>query len=228
MAKYKFKYLSVSWLVVFWEHQGSNSNAIQTSVFGQCKANMSLLSANRSILSCRRAPCHLSRFVSLIKPPGIQDTPDRTVGDIFQNFTKTVIGGPSTYNPELYEKRREQLMKMVPKSQEELTPRRMIDSFDQGLIPLGSNNKLQDTYTTFLGDIRIGRLLEDIDIFAVHIVNKHILLSGRSEEGIEIESPFSIVTGLVDRIIFHKTIYVNQDIKMMGHVTWVCNNSCFF
>ena len=118
-------------------------------------------------------------------------------------------------------------MKMVPKSQEELTPRRMMDSFDQGLIPLGSNNKLRDTYTTFLGGVRIGRLLEDMDMFAVHIVYKHILLSGGSKDGIEIESPFSIVTGLVDRIIFHKTVYATQDMKMMGHVTWVCNNTFF-
>ena len=180
---------------------------------------MSLLSANRSILSCRRAPCHLARFISLIKPPGTQDTPDRTLGEIFQNLSNTVIGSPPAYNPELYKKRREQLMKMVPKSQEELTPRRMIDSFDQGLIPLGSNHKLRDTYTTFLGGVRIGRLLEDMDIFAVHLVYKHI--------GIEIESPHSTVTGLVDRIIFDKTIYASQDIKIMGHVTWVCNNTCF-
>ena len=109
-----------------------------------------MLSATRSILSCGRAPGQLARFISLIKPPGTQDTPERTVGEIFQNLTKTVIVGPSTYNPELYKRKREQLMKMVPKSQEELPPRRMTDSFDQGLIPLGSNNSLRDTYTTFL------------------------------------------------------------------------------
>jgi acyl-coenzyme A thioesterase 9 len=46
----------------------------------------------------------------------------------------------------------------------------MLDSFDQAIIPLGSDRVLRDKYLTHLGGVRIGRLLEDMDIFAVHLV----------------------------------------------------------
>ena len=181
---------------------------------------MSLLSTTRLILSsCGRAPGQLARFISLIKPPGTPDTPDRTVGEVVHDLTKTIIGGPASYDPKLYKKQREQLMDLVPKSQEELAPRRMTDSFDQAIIPLGSDAKLHDRYTTFLGGVRVGRLLEDMDMFAVHLVFKHILLSGGCKESPQ--SPFSIVTAFVDSIDIRKPFFAGQDIKMMGHVTWV-------
>ena len=46
----------------------------------------------------------------------------------------------------------------------------MSDSFDQAIIPLGSDRVLRDKYLTHLGGVRIGRLLEDMDVFAVHLV----------------------------------------------------------
>ena len=181
---------------------------------------MSLLSTSRVILSSLgRGPCQLARFISLIKPPGTPDTPDRTVVEVVRDLTESVIGGPTSYDPESYKRQREKLIDLVPKSQEELVPRHMIDSFDQAIIPLGSDAKLRDRYTTFFGGVRVGRLLEDMDIFAVHLVFKHILLSGGDKENPQ--SPFSIVTALVDSIDIRKPMSANQDIKMMGHVTWV-------
>ena len=171
---------------------------------------MSLLSTSRVILSSLgRGPSQLARFISLIKPPGTPDTPDRTVVEVVRDLT----------DPELYKRQREKLIDLVPKSQEELVPRHMIDSFDQAIIPLGTDAKLRDRYTTFFGGVRVGRLLEDMDIFAVHLVFKHILLSGGDKENPQ--SPFSIVTALVDSIDIRKPMSANQDIKMMGHVTWV-------
>ena len=181
---------------------------------------MSLLSTSRVILSSLgRGPSQLARFISLIKPPGTPDTPDRTVVEVVRDLTESVIGGPTSYDPELYKRQREKLIDLVPKSQEELVPRHMIDSFDQAIIPLGTDAKLRDRYTTFFGGVRVGRLLEDMDIFAVHLVFKHILLSGGDKENPQ--SPFSIVTALVDSIDIRKPMSANQDIKMMGHVTWV-------
>ena len=39
------------------------------------------------------------------------------------------------------------------------------------------------------------------------------------------QSPFSIVTALVDRIYMHGKLNFDQDIKMSGHVTWVGRSS---
>lgn len=62
--------------------------------------------------------------------------------------------------------RRDHLNKYLPKTQEELPPRAMMDSFLAAIIPLSTDVNLQDRYITFLGHVRIGRLLEDMDMFA--------------------------------------------------------------
>ena len=49
----------------------------------------------------------------------------------------SIIGGPTTYDPQEYDRRRQELVKFVPSSQEELPHRKMMDSFDSALIPLG-------------------------------------------------------------------------------------------
>ena len=66
--------------------------------------------------------------------------------------------------------------------------------------------------------VRVGRLLEDMDIFAVHLVFKHVLNPlQRGDAG----SPFCIVTALVDQIDFTGLLRPDCDIRMSGHVTWV-------
>ena len=79
------------------------------------------------------------------------------------------IGGPSNYDPDLYNKKREDLLKILPTSQGQLPPRRMLDSYDSAIIPIASDPSLRDHYITYDGGVRIGRLLEDMDIFAVHL-----------------------------------------------------------
>lgn len=61
---------------------------------------------------------------------------------------------------------RSHLLKYLPKSQDELPKRTMQDSFLAGIIPLSKDANLQDKYVTFLGQVRMGRLLEDMDMFA--------------------------------------------------------------
>ena len=51
---------------------------------------------------------------------------------------------------------RQTLVKYVPQSQDDLPPRKMIDSFDSAIIPLGSDKKIRDRYATHLGGVRIG------------------------------------------------------------------------
>lgn len=40
------------------------------------------------------------------------------------------------------------------------------DSFDDAIIPLSTDYDLQDKYVTYLGYIRLGRIMEDMDFFA--------------------------------------------------------------
>ena len=76
----------------------------------------------------------------------------------------------------------------------------MSDSFDQALIPLSADPVLRDRYITTLGGVRMGRLLEDMDAFAVHLIHKHVKLPDEGHQGSSHVLPFSIVTALVDQI----------------------------
>lgn len=61
------------------------------------------------------------------------------------------------------------LMEYVPKDVNELEPRSMQDSFTTAIIPLSTDLTLQDKYVSFMGTVRLGRLLEDMDLFAGNI-----------------------------------------------------------
>ncbi|XP_048520925.1 acyl-coenzyme A thioesterase 9, mitochondrial isoform X1 [Dendroctonus ponderosae] len=113
---------------------------------------------------------------------------------------------------------REHLTKYLPKSQEEMPKRSMQDSYIAASIPLSQDTALQEKYVTFLGSVRLGRLVEDMDIFAVIVARKHIL-NPQLPDGVHF--PQTLVTVLVDRIDF--TEYLpkpNKDIKISGHVSW--------
>ena len=169
---------------------------------------------------------HWSRPLSILYPPGVDPastTPTRTVAEVVNNLTQCVIGGPVTYNPEKFKRQREALMDQLPSSQDELPARRMMDSFDEAVIPLGSDLQLRDRYLTHFGGVRVGRLLEDMDVFAVHLVFNH-MLNPKSDPD-NPQSPFSIVTALVDRLDIKAKLCANEDVKIMGHVTWVGKSS---
>lgn len=87
----------------------------------------------------------------------------------------------------------------LPKHQDELPKRTMNDSFTSALIPLSVDRDLREKYVTFMGHVRYGRLLEDMDIFAVMVAQNHIK-NPKIPEG-EV-SPYTLVTALVDRIDF--------------------------
>jgi len=61
---------------------------------------------------------------------------------------------------------RSHLLELLPSSQAELPPRAPSDSFDSAFIPLSKSPALQEKYITFLGHVRTGRLMEDMDLFA--------------------------------------------------------------
>lgn len=142
--------------------------------------------------------------------------------EIVTELHRDVVRSPVTYNPELYNKRRREMVGMMPKSQAELPPRRMGDSLDTAAIPLGSDPRLRDRYLTVGGGVRIGRILEDMDIFAVHLVFKHVV---NPRQGPGLASPLSIVTAMVDSIDWTKPLRCDADIRMSGHVSWVGGSS---
>jgi len=150
------------------------------------------------------------------------EIPYKTSTEVVRALTQNVIGGPSNYDPDLYNKKREELLKILPTEQAQLPPRRMIDSFDSAIIPIASDPSLKDRYLVADGGVRIGRLLEDMDIFAVHLVFKHVLNPLQPHDS---ASPFCIVTALVDQIDFTGAIRSDCDIRMSGHVTYVGKTS---
>ena len=53
------------------------------------------------------------------------------------------LGGPKNYDPNQYQKKREELLKILPTDQSQLPPRRMIDSYDSAIIPIASDPGLR-------------------------------------------------------------------------------------
>jgi len=172
------------------------------------------------LLQCWRSTrCIPNR--GLLTPPAAAESV-KTVAEVVATLSQDIIGGPCNYDPDLYTRKRAELLKILPESQEELPHRRMLDSYDSAIIPIASDTALRDHYITYDGGVRVGRLLEDMDIFAVHLVFKHVL--NPRQKGLP-GSPLSIVTGLVDQIDFSGILRPDCDIRMSGHVTWVGKTS---
>ncbi|XP_050699607.1 acyl-coenzyme A thioesterase 9, mitochondrial-like isoform X1 [Eriocheir sinensis] len=149
-----------------------------------------------------------------------EDTPTKTVRDIICSLTSKV-GAAHSFSEAVD---RSHLLKLLPQSQEELPPRTMKDSWDAAIIPLGSEKRLREKYVTFMGGVRVGRLLEDLDVFAVWLCYKHLKNPRQTPD---LPSPYSVVTALVDRIDFNQgwSLHPERDIRISGHVSWAGRSS---
>ncbi|XP_048773344.1 acyl-coenzyme A thioesterase 9, mitochondrial-like isoform X2 [Ostrea edulis] len=107
----------------------------------------------------------------------------------------------------------------VAESQDELPVRRMSDSLSELIIPLSDIAARQKYLNPSLKGIRFGRILEDLDTFAVFIGYKHTTVDRSKKAAI------SIVTALVDRIEKQTEIVPDIDVRMMGNVTWAGRSS---
>lgn len=148
------------------------------------------------------------------------NAPIKTVREVVQNLTNKV-GAAKSFTQVVD---RTSLLKLLPASQDELPSRTMKDSWDSAIIPLGTEERLREKYMTFLGGVRVGRLLEDLDVFAVSLCYKHIQNPCQIKD---LPSPYSIVTALVDRIDFNQgvTLRPDRDIRLSGHVSWAGRSS---
>ena len=54
----------------------------------------------------------------------------------------------------------------LAQSQSELPVRRMLDSYQEACIPLGSHPDLRENYINFFNRVRFGRISEDLDTMA--------------------------------------------------------------
>ena len=96
------------------------------------------------------------------------------------------------------------------------------NSYTRCVIPL-SNVNVRECYMNNLHQIRFGKLLEDLDTFAVYLSYKHSNVIQSS--GTIGRANFSMVTGMVDHITVPKSPINKIDLNMIGYVSWVGQSS---
>ncbi|KAI6233385.1 Acyl-coenzyme A thioesterase 9, mitochondrial [Aphelenchoides fujianensis] len=93
------------------------------------------------------------------------------------------------------------------------------------LIPLASQPEIRLNYVNKFNMTRFGKILEDLDTFAVWLAYKHNQ-DPAVELGTPTHPPFHAVTACVDKInLQNRVIRADLDILMSGMVTWVGRSS---
>lgn len=96
------------------------------------------------------------------------------------------------------------------------------ESHSRMMIPLCSKKEEMVGYIDAQNNVRIGRLLEDLDMFACWIAYRH----NAGQEYPDGSSPLSIVTACVDSVqIYRPQIPTDRDLYMFGMVTWTGSSS---
>ncbi|GAB2227823.1 hypothetical protein Droror1_Dr00009650 [Drosera rotundifolia] len=83
----------------------------------------------------------------------------------------------------------------------------------------GSDLVLREQYRNPWNEIRMGKVVEDLDALAGTISYKHCCVNGGMIR------PLILVTASVDRIVLKKPIRVDSDLRIEGAVTWVGRSS---
>ncbi|KEI42766.1 uncharacterized protein L969DRAFT_92191 [Mixia osmundae IAM 14324] len=108
-----------------------------------------------------------------------------------------------------------------------LERRRMSDSYLSWDLPLESDGKLLDEYIGADYQIRLGRLLEDLDTLAGCVAYLHILPDIASFDDLDKYGVF-LVTAAVDRIDALESDLLSdgpEDLRMSGHVSYTSNST---
>ncbi|XP_068151092.1 acyl-coenzyme A thioesterase 9, mitochondrial-like [Drosophila tropicalis] len=130
------------------------------------------------------------------------------------------IGWELRYNS--IPKCRSGLLKYHPK-REDLPIRSMKDSFTTALLPLGSDGMIREHYVNHLGRLRMGRMMEQLDIFAVWVCHRHVKVPNLPKS---IPLPYTFVTLVVESVEFlHWNHMAHIDLKLCGHVSWTGKSS---
>lgn len=106
----------------------------------------------------------------------------------------------------------------IVKSQDELELRTPGDSYQEFILPLGQNPQEREKFLNIYGFVRVGKILECMDVFAVWVGFNYY--KGPTEK------PFNLVTACVDSIDFSACQPLsNQDLKLKGFVSWAGKTS---
>ncbi|KAK3204726.1 hypothetical protein Dsin_018772 [Dipteronia sinensis] len=104
-------------------------------------------------------------------------------------------------------------------SQSELVAKSPSKSRTSILYKFSSDYILKEQYKNPWNEIRMGKLLEDLDALAGTITYKHCCNDDVATR------PLLLVTASVDRMVMKKPILVNTDLEIAGAVTWVGRSS---
>ena len=85
-------------------------------------------------------------------------------------------------------------------------------------IPIASDAFTKDQYTSSVGSVRLGKLLEDLDALAVNAAFKHCWAEVHARGGSETQ-PLHLVTACVDRIDIVRPL-PRRDLRMSAFVSW--------
>ncbi|KAH8384172.1 hypothetical protein KR009_012385 [Drosophila setifemur] len=120
-------------------------------------------------------------------------------------------------------KSRDHLLQYQPKH-EDLEPRTMRDSHTSAFLPLSTSEEIREHYVNHLGRVRLGRIMEELDMFAVWVCHRHLKLPNHPA-GTPL--PYTFVTLLVDKVEFQnlERLMVNKDIQLSGHMSWTGRSS---
>ncbi|KAL5731780.1 Acyl-coenzyme A thioesterase 2 [Ranunculus cassubicifolius] len=105
--------------------------------------------------------------------------------------------------------------------QKELLTKTPSQSRTSMLYNFSKDNILKEQYRDPSNNVRIGKLLEDLDALAGTISYKHC----SDDDNDNVIKPVLLVTASVGKIVLKKPISVDTDLKIVGAVTWVGRSS---
>uniref|UniRef100_A0A1A9VMC2 HotDog ACOT-type domain-containing protein n=1 Tax=Glossina austeni TaxID=7395 RepID=A0A1A9VMC2_GLOAU len=124
------------------------------------------------------------------------------------------------YQPNL--PKRDHLLKYTTK-QDQLPVRCMKDSYILAIIPLSTEPSMQVIYINSVGQLRIGRLLEAMDIFAGYICQQYVHLPDLPANE---TLPYTFVTMMVDGTRVESQLPAHgRNVHLTGHTSWVGKTS---
>ena len=117
-----------------------------------------------------------------------------------------------TVSPKLHQIIMKHSKMQVSQTSRIIDSKRPLDSYVEFYLRL-SQKPIREDYLSFHDEIRMGKILEDLDSLAGSISYLHC------DDGQENSDPLTIVTASLDRIDLHSSIPIDQDLKLSGHVT---------
>ncbi|KAH8251328.1 hypothetical protein KR032_007992 [Drosophila birchii] len=121
-------------------------------------------------------------------------------------------------------KSRDNLLKFHPK-QEDLPERTMKDSHTTAFVALQSDPLMRQLFIRAFGSslLRMGKILEQLDLIAVWICHRHVYLP-KLPEGVPL--PYTFVTLFIDHVNFLvQKFKPDVDLQLSGYVSWTGHSS---